>query len=143
MLSEEESSPSMTARRAPETFARTENEHGHLTELGCPDCPGVLRVREEGKGGYLRLTCRVGHTFSSESFLEAKENAVEAALWSAIDHLLEVVSVEEELERRAKKSGRSPVAGEHAARAARGRALAASLQRVLERDEPAADPSAG
>src|SRR5262245_34041849 len=53
------------------------------TDLGCPDCSGVLQVAVFGPRRYLRFRCRVGHAFSGETLLEAKEEQLERALFSA------------------------------------------------------------
>lgn len=59
-------------------------QHGQLTQLGCPDCRGVLAVKELGENGYLSFSCQVGHTFSEESLLERKEAELEESLWVAV-----------------------------------------------------------
>lgn len=49
----------------------TTAEGAELTDLGCPDCPGVLALlRTENQ---MSFVCSVGHAFSSESLIEAKE----------------------------------------------------------------------
>lgn len=58
---------------------------GQLTLLGCPDCRGVLAVKELGDSGYLSFSCQVGHTFSEDSLLERKEVELEESLWIAAE----------------------------------------------------------
>jgi len=55
--------------------------------LSCPECQGSLWALK-GPGG-ARLECRVGHAYSMESFLTDQGEAVEAALWAAINALQE------------------------------------------------------
>src|SRR3954469_25076533 len=74
---------------------------GALTDLGCPDCRGVLATREEGKKGHLRFTCQIGHGFSQESLIAAKEEQLENSLWSCAETYEEIVRLHEELATRA------------------------------------------
>lgn len=60
-------------------------QEGRLTTLGCPDCSGVLAVSELGGHGYLRFACQVGHVFSAQALLEAKEVELEDSLWCAAE----------------------------------------------------------
>ena len=52
--------------------------------IGCPLCAGVLAQVSHPDSSYRSLECTVGHTFSLESALEAKEEQMEQALWSAV-----------------------------------------------------------
>jgi len=51
------------------------------SELGCPDCAGVLRVNGSGNRHPI-YECYVGHRFTTASLLQAKEAQLESALWS-------------------------------------------------------------
>lgn len=53
-----------------------------ITPFTCPECGGTLWMRTEL--GAERLRCRVGHSFSLQSLLIGKQDALEAALWAAI-----------------------------------------------------------
>lgn len=64
-----------------------QEQHMNPTLLGCPDCSGVLSVEKEGAEGHLRYTCHVGHRFSLNSLVEAKENQLEEAFWSVVSLL--------------------------------------------------------
>ena len=55
-----------------------------VTEIGCPDCSGVLSQLKLDDGPHLRFVCKVGHAYSLYSLLQAKEDQLEHALWSAI-----------------------------------------------------------
>ena len=61
-----------------------------LTLIGCPACAGVLSVRHESP--HLRFECSIGHAFSIQSLLQAKEEQLETCLWSVIS-LLEHVDM--------------------------------------------------
>lgn len=75
--------------------------------LTCPECGGTLWVAEESP---LRFRCRVGHTFSPESLLIGKQDALEAALWAAIVALEERVDLSRRLLRREEVLGNSRLA---------------------------------
>ncbi len=59
----------------------------HASGQTCPQCHGSLWERDDARG--LRYECRVGHAFRSEALLAGQSDAVEAALWSAINTLQE------------------------------------------------------
>ncbi|MGE2713979.1 chemotaxis protein CheB [Mycolicibacterium litorale] len=50
----------------------------------CPDCNGSLTTLEEGS-----FRCRVGHAWTAEALLEARDHEVENALWIAVRSLQE------------------------------------------------------
>jgi two-component system, chemotaxis family, protein-glutamate methylesterase/glutaminase len=110
---------------------------GDLTDFGCPDCRGVLAVRDEGKQGYLAFSCRVGHVFSGETLIAAKEEQVEDALWCLVELYEEVVILHEELHDRARRRGLTAVAGGYRRRAERARAAVSALRALNEEDTPA------
>jgi two-component system chemotaxis response regulator CheB len=53
----------------------------------CPECSGSLWELRDG--ALVRYRCRVGHTYSEDAMVEAQGQAVEAALWSALEVLEE------------------------------------------------------
>jgi two-component system, chemotaxis family, protein-glutamate methylesterase/glutaminase len=55
--------------------------------LTCPECHGSLWELTDGDG--VRFECRVGHAYSPGALLTDQGEAVEAALWSAINSLQE------------------------------------------------------
>jgi two-component system chemotaxis response regulator CheB len=59
----------------------------------CPECRGPLQ--ELRTGNVRELRCRVGHTFSGKSFLEAHTNTVERSLWGAVVAVEEGIEMEE------------------------------------------------
>jgi two-component system chemotaxis response regulator CheB len=50
--------------------------------LTCPECRGP--IEETRSGTIIELQCRVGHAYSTESYLSAHAETRERALWSAI-----------------------------------------------------------
>lgn len=87
-----------------------------MTDLGCPDCRGVLAVEELGDRGHLAFACRIGHTFSSESLLAAKEEQLDTALWSVVELFEEANILYRDLAERAGEAGRKELARAFAAR---------------------------
>jgi two-component system chemotaxis response regulator CheB len=55
--------------------------------LTCPECHGSLWELKES--GNLRFECRIGHTYSVGALLTEQGEAVEAALWAAVNALQE------------------------------------------------------
>jgi two-component system, chemotaxis family, protein-glutamate methylesterase/glutaminase len=55
--------------------------------LTCPECHGSLWELEEGSS--FRFECRIGHTYSLDALLAEQGEAVEAALWAAVNSLQE------------------------------------------------------
>ena len=55
-----------------------------VTLIGCPGCTGVLTAVSEGARGHTNYVCTVGHAYSLQSLLEAKEGQLETGLWSVL-----------------------------------------------------------
>lgn len=70
---------------------------GRRTEFTCPECNGAIREIEED--GILRYRCRVGHAYTHESLVAAKDDAVEDALWLALQTLQERTQMLERMAR--------------------------------------------
>ena len=101
----------------PSPLGRATTEDGELTDLGCPDCSGVLAFRRPS--GQLSFACSVGHAFSGDSLVDAKEEEVEHALWRAVETYLELIVIHRELASQARAEGTDALATEREARAAR------------------------
>jgi two-component system chemotaxis response regulator CheB len=68
---------------------------GQPTTLTCPECHGPLwEIRDSG---LLRFRCRTGHAFTAESMLAGQSEALEDALWMAINTLEESALTAERL----------------------------------------------
>jgi two-component system chemotaxis response regulator CheB len=106
-----------------------------FTGLVCPDCGGNLVVTLLG-GSHLHFACRVGHTFSLVELLDAKEQRLESALWTAVFCGEELAALLDDT------LARPGVAPEMADGFARRRDLAGQLARQLReliaRDRPLA-----
>jgi two-component system chemotaxis response regulator CheB len=66
----------------------------------CPECNGALLRIPSGESEQFR--CNVGHIYSLESFTMAHSNAVERALWMALQRLNEKRSLHDHLARSTK-----------------------------------------
>lgn len=66
-----------------------ENEErpGILSSFTCPECKGPLWELHDGK--LIRFRCRQGHAFTADTMLNGQTEAVEDALWSALNILQE------------------------------------------------------
>lgn len=64
---------------------------GQVTGLTCPDCHGSIWMT--GDGGEVTFSCRVGHSYSPESFFEMQSENVENALWAGVRSLEEQASM--------------------------------------------------
>jgi two-component system chemotaxis response regulator CheB len=64
---------------------------GTPSVFACPECHGTLWEIQDGN--LLRFRCRVGHAYSAESMLAEHDDALEAALWSALRALEESVAL--------------------------------------------------
>lgn len=62
----------------------------------CPDCNGSLMTLDEGS-----YRCRVGHAWSAESLLTARDDEVDGALWVALRSLQEKANLCRRLARNA------------------------------------------
>jgi two-component system chemotaxis response regulator CheB len=69
----------------------------------CPECRGNLWEMREATLG--RYRCRVGHSFTEDSLIHEKGEALEAALWSALEALEEQASLTQRMAERAREFG--------------------------------------
>lgn len=109
-----------------------------LAGVSCPDCCGSLAVQREGKRADLLFECRVGHTYSVEELLVAKEERLHARLWIGYTALMELVALLDDLRvweaseaARRCYAGRSEVAQTQAER----------LRRLIEDNSPVGLPA--
>lgn len=103
-----------------------------VTGIACPECPGVLTVTVEGAHRYLHFKCRIGHVFSTDELIAAKERQIEDNVWSAVTSVEELTQLLRDLERFGIQPQRGPSFAE---RIRRGMAQARELRRVAEESE--------
>jgi two-component system chemotaxis response regulator CheB len=120
-----------------EPLGRAAVDDGALTDLGCPDCRGVLAVRKAGELGLVSFRCRVGHAFTAETLLPAKEDQVEEALWTAIELYGEVAMLHRWLAKRARATKQPALAVSLERRGATAEDHAKKLRSIVGEDEPA------
>jgi two-component system chemotaxis response regulator CheB len=113
------------------------NVSGDLTDFGCPDCRGVLAVRDEGHRGHLGFACSIGHAYSGETLVEVKEDQLENTLWSAVEVYQEIALLHREMAQRARADGVTAAVSAFSRRAKRAEALATAVRRIIEQDSPA------
>ena len=103
-----------------------------VTGVSCPDCPGVLGVSTEND--HLRFRCRIGHVYSLQDLIEAKERRLEDLLLAPTTALDELAT----LLRNVIAMGKAIGPPEHfEARAARALQHAATIRELIEENEPA------
>ncbi len=102
---------------------------GEPSPYSCPDCGGVLNGVEDGT--LLRFRCRVGHAYNAETLLEAQDDTIEDALFTALRALEERGDVSDRLARAAATGGRDYSHGHFRQRAEEARRSADVLRSVL------------
>jgi two-component system chemotaxis response regulator CheB len=109
---------------------------GEPSVYSCPECGGVLHEIHDGE--YLRFRCRVGHAFGAESVLAEQSEALETALWAALNTLEESASLSRRLARQAHERGQSWLAARFNERIRESEQRADAIRQVLSKDETAA-----
>ncbi len=103
----------------------------------CPDCSGTLwEIRD---GNLVRFRCRVGHSFSLESMLAGQNEALEQALWVALETLEETVSLSRRMMEDANRRGQQWLARRFEERMHRAEKNADVLRDVLLKNPPITD----
>lgn len=95
----------------------------------CPDCSGVLWQVQDGP--MLRLVCRVGHSYTVKTLLDAQAEAAEDALWVALRTLEENVAFARRMAQQADQRGRAESAEDLLARAAQAEQYAETVRGLL------------
>jgi len=71
----------------PEHLEGERRPAGPPSAFTCPECSGALWELRDG--ALVRYRCRVGHVYAEDAMVEAQGDAVEAALWTALEVLEE------------------------------------------------------
>lgn len=82
----EETAPTGDAADEPDVLTSSKLPNG-ASGLTCPECHGSLWELKDNES--VRYECRVGHTYGLEALLAEQGEAVEAAVWSAVNALQE------------------------------------------------------
>jgi two-component system chemotaxis response regulator CheB len=103
---------------------------GKPVGLGCPDCRGGMREVRTGKA--MHYVCHVGHSWSPHSFIAAKDDGIEEALWTAVSAMQEKLTVLRSLAAGADRTGDAAAAQAHRADAERVSRSTEVLRRSLD-----------
>ena len=79
-----------------------EDAPGQLTGITCPDCHGSIWL-QSGSDGSIQFACRIGHSYSPETFVEIQSENVENALWAGVRSLEEQAALSAAMASRAQK----------------------------------------
>lgn len=116
-----------------------EGKPGTLSAFSCPECKGPLWELDDGK--LLRFRCRTGHAFTAGSALAGQAEAVEEALWIALNTLQESALIAEQLADEARRRDHHRVAAHFDEKVLQTQQHVALLRQVLLNGEtgPAAE----
>lgn len=119
-----------------------ENQHppGTVSAFTCPDCAGPLYEMQDGD--LARFRCRVGHAYTPESMLDEKDEALESALYMALNTLEEAAAMSERLAKGSRERGQHHAAARFEERARENRLQASVIRRVLIGDAAGEAPGA-
>jgi two-component system chemotaxis response regulator CheB len=95
----------------------------------CPECSGT--IWESRQGALLQFRCRVGHAYSTESFLEEHSDTIERTLWAALRLIEERVDLADHLGKDAATHQEDEAKIRFNEDAARHRSKADELRRIL------------
>lgn len=105
-------------------------EHpGEVSGFTCPECTGPLFEIQEGP--LVRYRCRVGHAYTADGVLDGKEEALEEALYAALNTLEESADMAEKLAHRSQQGGHGHAVERFETRAREARKQANTIRRVL------------
>lgn len=102
---------------------------GRPAGLGCPECGGGMTSVANGRA--VHYVCHVGHSFSPETYLAARDENIESAAWTVVSAMQEKASVREDLADLAARSGDADGQGRHGAAAQRIRNAAQLIREQL------------
>src|SRR5947199_8370752 len=102
-----------------------------VTGVSCPECPGVLAVSVEGDSRFFYFRCRIGHAFSVNDLLAAKEKRLEDHLWAVVTALDELATLLQDL---AREGALHQIPYED--RVALARRHAEAMRRLIEENRP-------
>jgi two-component system chemotaxis response regulator CheB len=111
------------------------------TIFRCPECGGAMWELEDGAlNGY---ACHVGHTYSADSMLQATDEEVERALWTAVRMLEEKAALVTRLSERMREGGNVRSSARFDSHAREASHQAQVIRTVLEGSEPEPEAASG
>jgi len=108
-----------------------------VSGVSCPDCCGMLSVRPEGKRWTLVFECRVGHTFMLEELLAAKEERIDALLWTSYTAVVELTALLGDI---CDHEASTEVVQQYRERQERARVHAERIRRIIDGNGPVVLP---
>lgn len=114
--------------------ARIDTVLGQPSVYSCPECGGVLHEIHDGE--LVRYRCRVGHAFSPESVLAEQSEALEIALWTALNTLEESISLNKRMAQQARERGQTWLAERFDTKLQEAEQRVALIRQVLIKDDP-------
>lgn len=102
---------------------------GRISHFTCPECSGPLYEIQDRE--LVRFRCRVGHAYTAETALEEKFEALENALYVALNTLEESAQMSDRLAARSRKQTNEQAAARFEERARDQRRQAAEIRRIL------------
>ena len=87
----------------PEAVTQENRAQGEVTPFTCPECGGTLWEIKDSE--VVKLRCRVGHSYTEDSYGYEKEVSLEAALWTSVTALVEKADFSRRLARRLRAAG--------------------------------------
>ena len=119
----------------------SEEHPGVPVGFTCPDCAGPLY--EISDGNLVRFRCRVGHAYTAEDALNGKLEALESALYAALNTLVESAEMADRLAARSRQQGHGHATSRFESRAKNAREQAATIRAVLIGETPATSVDTG
>lgn len=118
------------ARVGPHTPQNVE-KLGHPSGYTCPECDGPLwEIRDKE---VLRFRCRVGQAYTAETMLNEKSEALEGALWLALNTLEEGAQMSRRLAAESRSRGQEYAAARFEERARKTREQAGLIREALSK----------
>lgn len=125
----------------PEAVTQANRTSGEVTPYTCPECGGTLWQIQEGD--VIKLRCRVGHSYTEESYSHEKAVSLEAALWTACTALVEKADFSRRLAKRLRSHGHELSAERYEREAANAEEQSELVRRaVLQYEAPVATEEA-
>ena len=125
----------------PEAVTQANRTSGDVTPYTCPECGGTLWEIQEGD--VIKLRCRVGHSYTEESYGHEKAVSLEAALWTACTALVEKADFSRRLAKRLRSQGHELSAERYEREAANAEEQSELVRRaVLQYEAPVATEEA-
>ncbi len=105
---------------------------GTPSAFSCPECNGVLYELHDGD--LTRFRCRVGHAFSPDSVMAEQNEALEEALWVALNTLEESAMLARRMSQQSRERGYPHLAERFEAKVYQAEQRATILRQVLLKD---------